>query len=98
MRLVPPLGAAGHRKVFLDPVLYAPFDFTVLRKADRTAFFLFAPAEAPPGTRLEPAQYQLRFTYRRDNRRYQPESQLLSEAGESSDEIVTIDIPWTPHG
>jgi hypothetical protein len=98
MRLVSPLGAAGHRKVFLDPVLYAPFDFTVLRKADRTAFFLFAPEEAPPATRLEPAQYQLRFTYRRDNRRHQPESQLLSEAGESSDEIVTIDIPWTPHG
>jgi hypothetical protein len=98
LRLVSPFGAEAHRKTFLDRALFTPVPFTVLREADGTAFFVFVPSAPPPGTQLAQAQYQLRLTYRRDNRALQPDSQLLSEAGQRTDENVSLDIPWGTNG
>ena len=59
----------------------------VLRKVDGTGFFIVVPAAVP-------GQYRLKMAYRRDNRSADPDSQVLSEAGSSAPEHVTIDIPW----
>ena len=34
------------------------------------------------------------FTYRRDNRTKDPKSDVLSEAGNTLPEQVTLDLPW----
>lgn len=95
LRLVSASPAAAHRRVFLDAALFTPISFTALRKADGTGFMLFDPSG--PGSHLDEAQYRLQLTYRRDNRSTVPDSLLLSQAGDSSDESVILDIPWITH-
>jgi hypothetical protein len=61
----------------------------VLRNADGTRFFVVRPA----GASLAEGQYRLSMTYQRDNRAADSASQVLSEAGNTAPEQVTLDIP-----
>jgi hypothetical protein len=72
-------------------------DVRVLRKQDGTAFTVIVPSIAAPGSRLLPADYRLRLTYRRDNRIADPDSLAFTQAGVGADEVVTLDVPWNSH-
>ena len=95
LRLKAPGETGGHMRRFLPETDYAPIDsISVLRKADGTGFFIVLPADSPVGSRLPFGQYRVKMTYHRDNRSAEPDSQVLSEAGSSTPEHVTLDIPW----
>lgn len=88
-------GAEGHGRRFLPDADYVDLAATqVLRKADGTGFFVIEPSATQAGSALAVGQYRLRMTYRRNNRASDPGGQVLSEAGDQSDERATIDIPW----
>ncbi len=72
-------------------------DVRVLRKADCTAFVVLVPSTTAPGSLLELADYRLRMTYRRNNQAVDPGSVVLSQAGVTADEVVTLDVPWSSH-
>ncbi|MCI0687295.1 MAG: hypothetical protein L0Y54_08675 [Sporichthyaceae bacterium] len=81
----------GHARTFLPPSAFvAAPTARVLRKADGTefAFTIGSPPALPSGT------YRLQLTYRRDNTTTEPGSDVLSRAGDSSDETVVLDVPW----
>ncbi len=61
---------------------------TVLRKRDGTSFIIL-PVDQP----INESQYRLGLTYRRDITRDDPDSQVLSENGDTTDEVVWIDVP-----
>jgi hypothetical protein len=82
---------AGHFRRFLPASAYAVSDFKVLRKADGTGMLIVPPVA---GGVLEPGEYRLTLTYRRDNSAADPKSQVLSEADDTSVETVVIDVPW----
>jgi hypothetical protein len=87
--------AEDHRRRFLPGAVYVPVNNArLLRKADGTSFFVLVPASSPAGTQLAAGEYRIRLTHRRDNRPADPESLVLSEAGNTAPEQVTIDIPW----
>ena len=87
--------AESHRRHFLSRDAYALVnEARLLRKADGTGFFVLAPASSSAGARLAIGQYRLGLTYRRDNREADSESLVLSEAGNTTPERATIDIPW----
>jgi hypothetical protein len=92
LRLRAPDGSLGHQRRFLPSKAYATQpaqDWRILRKADGTGFLLCkASATLPAG------QYRLKLIYKRDNRNKEPDSQVLSKAGDTGSEEVTIDIPW----
>jgi hypothetical protein len=44
---------------------------------------------------LPRGEYRLVFTYRRDNRAKDQNSEVLSEAGNTSPEEAILDLPWT---
>jgi hypothetical protein len=46
------------------------------------------------GLLLAPGEYRLLFTYRRDNRALEPQSDLFSEAGNSAPEEAALNLPW----
>lgn len=94
LRLGAPGGEPGHARRLLPEAAYAPVAARVVRNADGTGFFLVVPAATPAGTRLDPGEYRLRWTYRRDNRAADPASQVLSEAGDRSPEQAVLDVPW----
>jgi hypothetical protein len=93
-------GDVSHASRFLADKEYVPVDnVRILRKADDTAFFIIVPAAIPAADfpidwRLVAGQYRLKMTYRRDNKAYDHDSQVLSEAGNTEPEQVSIDIPW----
>jgi hypothetical protein len=89
MRIRNDVGELGHARRFLPASEYANIAAVkILRHADGTSFALFAGAPLPQG------QYRLRLTYRRDNTAADPASTVLSRAGDSSDEVVVLDVPW----
>lgn len=95
LRLRAPDGAEEHARRFLPDADYLfVAAIQVLRKADGTGFFVIVPSVTQASSALAPGQYRLRMTYRRNNQAIDPGSQLLSEAGNKSDERATIDIPW----
>ena len=73
---------------------YEQMNSRVLRKADGTGLFIVSPAAISSGSLLPAGEYRLAFTYRRNNRAVDPDSDLLSEAGNSASEEVSLDIPW----
>lgn len=89
-------GIAAHSRRFLPDTDYAPVAAQILRKADGTGFFVIVPSATPSGSELAAGEYRLHMSYRRDNHAIDPDSQLLSEARNKSDEHATIDIPWQP--
>jgi hypothetical protein len=52
------------------------------------------PAAIPLSSRLEEGQYRLALTYRRDNTAADPGALVLSQAGDTSEEILQPDVPW----
>lgn len=93
LRVVASTGHIEHARPFLPDTDYTAVSPRVLRKRDGTAFFVTVPSIGAAGTALAAGDYRLRFTYRRDNRAADPGSQILSEAGRSDAEIVTLDLP-----
>jgi hypothetical protein len=92
-------GDLDHMRRFLPATIYSASgmqDWRALRKADGTGFFLLKlkPSMTPPEVSLPTGQYRLELSFRRDNRTADPDSQVLSEAGDTGAETVTIDIPW----
>ena len=95
LRLRDDLGAPGHARRFLPAGEYAAVaDARVLRKADGTDVAVVVPAAVPAGSRLDEGQYRLVLTYRRDDTAAHPGSVVLSQAGDTTDEEVTLDVPW----
>jgi hypothetical protein len=94
LRLRAPGAIEGHERRFLPGGVYSPVDARLLRKGDGTGFLVIVPAGSPAGSALAVGPYRLGMKYRRNNRAIDPGSQLLTEAGNRSDENVTIDIPW----
>jgi hypothetical protein len=94
LRVRTPSVGSGHTHEFLAPSNWVTVAPRVLRKADGTAFFLLIPSMQPPGSALNAGAYRLCFTYRRNNTALDPTSQVLRMAGDSSSELVTIDVPW----
>lgn len=79
----------AHQRRFLPNSSYSSSGgMTILRKADGTGFALFA------GSPLPQRQYRLLFTYRRDNIASDPDSIVQSRAGDTSDEVIQLDLPW----
>ena len=93
LRLVAPDGEIVHARHFLPDDDYLNEDVNVLRKADGTGFFV---VKLDSGASVIPfplAQYRLKLTYHRNNRTRVAASQILSQAGNDADELVTLDIP-----
>jgi hypothetical protein len=93
LRLVDAHGEVVHARRFLNGATsYNPVNnFHLLRKADGTAFFLL-PA-GPPGAGFLPGTYQMRLDFRRDNTVIDPDSLVLSAAGQTVPETAILDVP-----
>lgn len=95
LQIVEPGTKTIHEKYFVPDKDYTSVDdIKVLRKVDGTGFFILASAESSLGTEFTEGLYQLKLTYRRDNTAIDSNSQILSQAGNSNSESVTLDIPW----
>jgi len=82
------------RADFNDPK-YNEVQIGVLRKADGSGLMIVSPSVlTPSGSLLPEGDYRLVFTYRRDNRTKDQNSDVLSEAGDKSPEVATLDLPW----
>lgn len=93
IRVVDPQGQVVHARTFLSETEYSDMnDARVIRKADGTAFVITG--SGPPPIAVSRGEYRLRLAWRRDNRASDPDSQVLSQAGDVSTELVTIDVPW----
>jgi hypothetical protein len=96
LRLVAPNGRAGHTRRFLPDTAYtAEPSARVLRAADSTGMLVFVPTSGPVGAAVVAGEYRLLLTYRRNNTGLDADSLVLAQAGDSSDESATLDIPWT---
>jgi hypothetical protein len=74
--------------------IYSQITAKVLRKNDGAGVFIVAPVPGSPGSSLPQAEYRLVLTYRRDNRAFDSKSDVLSEAGNTGTEEVSLDLPW----
>jgi len=74
---------------------YVDISFKVLRKADGSGLMIVSTGSTPSGSFFQQGDHRLLFTYRRDNRTKDRNSDVLSEAGDTSPEIVTLDLPWS---
>jgi hypothetical protein len=93
LRLRDPRGGRSHRRTFLPDADYVAIPGArVLRRADGLDFALVVPSADAPGSRLRPGDYRLRFTYRRDNSTAELVAPILSQAGDISDEVVTLRV------
>ena len=92
-----PKGGGGIPKGGGAPI-YVPVAARLLRRADGTGFFIVVPAINPPGSSLPTGSYRFILTYRRNNSALDSDSEILSEAGNTSPEQVTLDIPWQTRG
>jgi hypothetical protein len=93
LRVVAPDGTVVYSRHFLPDDDYAAEDVRVIRKADGTGFFIVKPDGGSGPAPFALGQYRLKLTYHRDNRVADPQSRLLSQAGDRSAEVVTLDIP-----
>lgn len=88
LRVVDRAGAPGHQRRFLPAADFAPVaGAAMLRRADGCGFAVTA-----PGSPLASGTYRLTLTYRRDNTAHQPGSDILSRAGDTTDEVVLLDV------
>jgi hypothetical protein len=95
--VVEPGQGQGHSRTFLPDTVYTALStvsLRLLREADGTAFFLLrAGTGTATLTALDPGQYRLALTFRRDNTALDPQSLVLSEAGDRSPERAALDVP-----
>ncbi|HEY2963643.1 MAG TPA: YncE family protein [Pyrinomonadaceae bacterium] len=73
---------------------YEQMTALVLRKSDGAGVFIVSPSASSSGSLLPPGEYRVVWTYRRDNRAVDTNSDVLSEAGNSAPEEVSLDLPW----
>jgi hypothetical protein len=73
---------------------YNEVQINVLRKTDGSGLMIVSPGPTPSGSVLPQGKYRLVFTYRRDNRAKDRNSDVLSEAGNTAPEVVTLELPW----
>jgi hypothetical protein len=92
LRVVAKSGEPAHTRRFVSD--FVPVGARVLRSGDGTGLLIVVPAPHPIGSVLQPGEYRLSLTYRRNNRTIDADSDVLSEAGESGAEQATLDIPW----
>jgi len=78
---------------FMPDDAYVPEDVKLLRKADGTGFFMVKLDADSKDGQFSLGQYRLKLTYRRNNKAHVSTSQVLSQAGNEVNEIVTLDIP-----
>jgi hypothetical protein len=91
LRVVDAAGTPGHARRVLPDAAFKPMaEARVLRGADGTALAILR----QDGAALPPGEYRLVFTFRRDNRARDPQSLVLSQAGETAEEVAVLDIPW----
>ena len=88
LRVVDASGEPGHSRVFLPESAYAhTVDVLAARKADGTGVFLLPSVAAT----FEEGEYRIHLTYRRQGTGLI----RLSQGGDATDEVVTLDVPWT---
>jgi hypothetical protein len=93
------VGAVGHSRRFLPESEYTALGaIRILRRADGLDAAIFLPAATALGSRFSEGHYRLSFVFRRNNTAVDPGSTLLSQAGDSLDEVVRLDVPWTGYG
>ena len=96
LRLVSANAQPRHTRRFLPDASYvADTTARVLRAADGTGMLVFIPGVGPAGTALAAGEYRLQLTYRRDNTSLDAGSTVLAQAGDSSAETASIDVPWS---
>jgi hypothetical protein len=93
LRLVDPNGRTTHTHRFLPATGYTNVPFHMVRSADGTGLILLQPAGGA-AAELQPGEYRLRFSYRRDNRAPGEDGLVLSQNGETTPETATLDVPW----
>jgi hypothetical protein len=91
LRLVDSQGDVVHARRFLNPAAYNPNPFQLLRKADGTAFFLLPVGF--PAAAFSPGTYQMTIDFRRDNTGADPDSIVLSAAGQTVPETAILHVP-----
>jgi hypothetical protein len=70
----------------------SPVTSKVIRKADGAGLFIVSPAQNSAGSQLPQGDYRVVFTYRRNNRSFDPDSDVLSEAGVTTSEVATLEV------
>ena len=78
-------GQPAHQREFLPDESFGALPVRVLRRADGTSY-IFVP---DGGGSFARGDHRLRFEYRRGE-----PGPILSERGESTPEVVRIDVPW----
>jgi hypothetical protein len=66
----------------------------LLRKSDGSGFMIVSTGPTSSGSFISQDEYRLVLTYRRDNRTNDRNSDVLSEAGITAPETVTLTLPW----
>lgn len=92
LRLVDPDGASEHDRTFVPAGEFGAVTATILRMADGTG--LIVAAGGGGAFALSKGVWRLDFIYRRDNTTADPQSPILSQADDRSDETAVIDLPW----
>jgi hypothetical protein len=96
LRLVAGNGQRGHTRRFLPDASYvADPTVRVLRAADGTGMLVFMRGAGAAGTVFPAGEYRLRLTYRRNNSTVDANSTVLSQVGDTSDEVAFLDVPWS---
>jgi hypothetical protein len=91
LRLVGPRGDVVHARRFLGETPYGPVAFRLLRKDDGTACAVLPPGM--PNAGFAPGTYRLALDFRRDNTALDPDSIVLSAAGQTTADAVVLDVP-----
>ena len=97
IRIVAPDGSILHKRHFSAnnvKEIFSTINLRLLRKADGTALAFVRPLNQGSLRSLEPGTYRIAFRFRRDNRNVNPQSIVLRQNGDSSDETVILDVPW----
>jgi hypothetical protein len=97
VRIISPDGQAGHTRRFLPDTDYSVIAedlVQIIRKGDSTGFFVLTDMPGGSGTAPFAVQHRLEMRFHRANRERVPSSQIFSQAGNSADEVVRLDIPW----
>ncbi len=89
LRIIDKKGNNIHTKHFMNDDSYTDTPAKILRKRDGTGFFLLPTVT---GDELHANTYRLSLKFRRDNRTHDPDSQVLRQVGDTSEENTVINI------
>ena len=94
LRVVDAHDTPGHANRFLPSARFTSLPAArIVRAADGTGFVLSVP-DGNGDPSLPAGQYRLTVRMRRDNRGADPSSLVLSQSGDTSDEVTALDVPW----